>query len=360
MAPSDASLQQTAQTSQGVRIEHTLGAIHAHVGGELSGDPNTVIVGVNAIEAAHAGELTFAELDKYAPQVRQSRASAIIVSRTFPAVEGRVLLRIENPRLAFVKVMYLFQHDTLPQTGVDRHAVIAPDAELGEGVTIRECAVIRSQARIGRGTVIESGVHIGEGVSIGEQCVIGPNVVIRQGCSVGDRVIVHGGTVIGADGFGYVWSEGRHLKIPQLGTVVIEDDVELGANVCVDRATLGATRIKRGTKIDNLVQVAHNDVIGEDVIIAGQVGLAGSVRVGNRVMFGGQAGVVDHLTIGDDARIGAAGVVTKDVPAGQTFWGYPARQIQRVKRELATLSLLPRVVKQLQRPKRTARRTAKR
>ena len=308
-------IQREVRQRQEPRASYTVREIQAHIGGELSGDPETVIAGINSLEFAQPGELTFADRNKYAAQVRQSRASAAIVPLGFPVVGGRTLLRVDNPRLAFFKVIHLFQPKTALQTGVHRQAVVAPDAELGDGVTIRECAVIRSRARIGRETVIESGAHIGEGVSIGEQCFIGPNVVIRRGCRIGNRVIIHGGTVIGADGFGYVWSEGRHVKIPQLGNVVIEDDVELGANVCVDRATLGSTIIGRGTKVDNLVQIAHNDVIGEHVIMSGQVGLAGSVRVGNRAMFGGQAGVADHLTIGDDARIGAGSGVIKDVQA---------------------------------------------
>jgi UDP-3-O-[3-hydroxymyristoyl] glucosamine N-acyltransferase len=338
----------------------TVRSIQAHIGATLSGDAEAVIVGVNALEAAQPGELTFAESHKYLAQVRQSRASAVIVSPTFPAIEGRTLLRVDNPRLAFVSVMYLFQRKPAASTGIHRQAVVAPDAELGEGVTIRECAVIRSLARIGPGTMIESGAHIGEGVSIGEHCFIGPNVVVMQGSQIGNRVIIHGGTVIGADGFGYVWTEGRHLKIPQLGRVIIEDDVELGANVCVDRATFGSTIIRRGTKVDNLVQIAHNDVVGEDVIIAGQVGLAGSVQVGDRAMFGGQAGVADHITIGDDTRFGAATTVFKDVPSGEAMWGTPARPLRRVKRELAALALLPKLIKQLNRPKRKHRPTAKR
>ena len=334
----------------------TVRAIQAHIGATLSGDGDAVVTGVNAIEAAHAGEIAFAESDKYVPQVKHSRAAAVIVSPAFPAVEGRTLLRVDQPRLAFIKVMYLFQPAGALSTGIHRKAVVAPDVDLGENVTIRECAVLRSRARIGSGTVIESGAHIGEGVVIGERCFIGPNVVIRHGSRIGHRVIIHGGTVIGADGFGFVWTEGRHLKIPQLGNVVIEDDVELGANVCVDRATFGSAIVKRGTKVDNLVQIAHNDVIGEHVIMSGQVGLAGSVQVGDRVILAGQAGVADHISIGDDARIGGAAVVTKDVPAGETFWGYPARQIQKVKHELAALAFLPRIVKQLRRPTRRARK----
>ena len=344
------------QQAQRARATFTLREIQARVGGELSGDPDTPISGVNALDLAGPGELTFAESEAHAPQARATRASAIIVTATFPQIEGRALLRVDHPRLAFVRVMYLFPQPAAHRPGVSRHAVVAPEAELGEGVTIMECAVIRPRARIGRGTVIESGAHIGEGVVIGEQSFIGPNVVLMRGCRVGNRVIIHGGTVIGADGFGYVWAEGRYLKIPQLGSVVIEDDVELGANVCVDRATLGSTIIKRGTKVDNLVQIAHNAVIGEDVTLSGQVGLAGSVRVGDRAIMGGQAGVVDHIAIGPDARIGAASVVTKHVPAGQTVWGYPARQIDRVKRELASLVFLPALLKELRRPKRRTRR----
>ena len=339
----------------------TVRVIAELVGAAVMGDPNTVIVGVNALEIAHVGELTFAEHPKYASKVRQSRASAVIVPEVFPPIDGQTLLRVSHPRFAFTKTMYLFVSQQASSTGIHRQAVIAPDAELGEDVTIRECAVVRSRARIGRGTVIESGAHIGEGVSIGEDCFIGPNVVIMYGSRIGHRVILHGGTVIGADGFGYVWADGSYLKVPQLGNVIIENDVELGANVCVDRATMGSTIIRRGTKVDNLVQIAHNDVIGEHVIMAGQVGLAGSVQVGNRVMFGGQAGVADHLTIGDDARIGAGSGVIKDVPPGQTVWWFPARPIDRVKQELAALTFLPRIVKQqLHRPKEAKRRSAKR
>ena len=230
-------------------MSYTLQAIQRTVGGELSGNREERIEGVNALELARPGELVFAEHERYLPQVRSTRASAVIVPKQFPSLPDKNLLRVENPRAAFIKAMCLFQPLPQPDPSVHRSAVVAPDAELGEGVTIKELVVIRSRARIGRGTVIESGVHIGEGATIGEQCLIGPNVVIMNDCHLGARVILHGGVVIGADGFGYVWSEGRHVKIPQVGNVVIEDDVELGANVCVDRATFGSTIVKRGTRM---------------------------------------------------------------------------------------------------------------
>jgi UDP-3-O-[3-hydroxymyristoyl] glucosamine N-acyltransferase len=360
MFPSEPLVQHQKPPLQESQVTYTLRTIQLHVGGLLTGDPDTVITGVNALALARSGELSFAEDEKRLAVLRRSRASAVIVGPGCPAMDRPALLRVEHPRLAFVKAMYLFHRPAVSSTGVHRDAVVSPEAQLGEDVTIRECAVIRPGARIGRGTVIESGVHVGEGVVIGEECLIGPNVVIRYGCRIGDRVIIHGGTVIGADGFGYVWTQGRHLKIPQLGNVIIEDDVELGANACVDRATFGSTLIKRGTKIDNLVQVAHNDVIGEHVTISGQVGLAGSVTVGDRVIFGGQAGVADHLTIGDDARIGAASIVIKDVPAGETVWWFPARPIKEIKQELAALAFLPGLLKQLKRPTREARKAIKR
>ena len=346
-------------TQAAPRTRYTLHALQAQVGGVLTGDLETIIDGVNALESASPTELTFAENEKYVPHVRQTRAAAIMVSPTFPEIEGRRLWRVDHPRLAFTHLIPLFAPKIDMNHGIDRHAVVAPDAILGEGVTIRECAVVRSRASIGRGTFIDSGVHIGEDVSIGDACIIGPNVVIRYGTRIGHRVTIHGGTVIGADGFGYLWTGEQYVKIPQLGNVIIEDDVELGANVCVDRATFGSTIIKRGTKIDNLVQIAHNDVIGEHVTMSGQVGLAGSVRVGDRVVFGGQAGVVDHLTIGDDARIGAGSIVIKNVPPGQTVWWFPARPIKRIKEELAALAFLPRLIKERHRHIRKTTRPRK-
>ncbi len=325
---------------------YTLKAIHEQIGGELLGNGDERITGINAIETATPGDVIFAEHERYLPLIRTTLASAILVPKQFPSVPEKNLLKVDSPRAAFVKIMHLFQPPNPTPSGVHRSAEVSPSATIGNNVTLAEGVVVRDEAKIGDNTVVESGVHVGRGVVIGRQCQIGPNVVLMYGTRLSDRVIIHGGTVVGGDGFGYVWA-GKHVKIPQLGNVIIEDDVEIGCNVCVDRATFGSTVIRRGTKIDNLVQIAHNDSIGEDVIMAGQVGLSGSVTVGNRAMFGGQSGAVDHVKIGQDARIGAATPVTKDVKAGDSVWGFPARPVRRVKREMATVSLLPEIVQQV-------------
>ena len=325
-------------------MSYALRDIQALTGGELQGDAESVISGVNELAAARHGELAFAEHPRYLPQVRQSAASAVIVQTSFPAVSGKNLLRVAHPRIAFVKVMKLFDRPRQEFEGVHASAVVSPSAQLEQNVSIGECAVIRPHARIGQGTVIESGVHVGSGVVIGQDCVIGPNVVLVSGTQIGHRVIIHSGSVLGGDGFGYVWADGRYVKVPQLGHVIIEDDVAIGSNVCVDRATLGSTIIRRGTKIDNLVQIAHNDSIGQHVIMSGQVGLSGSVTVGDRAMFGGKSGVVDHITIGHDARVGAASAVIKDVRPNEIVWGNPARPIRRMKREYASLGRLPELL----------------
>ena len=215
-------------------MDYTLRVINDHIGSALSGNADQRISGVNELERAQPGELAFAEDDRYEPQVRRTRASAIIVPTHFPAVAERTLLRVDNPRLAFLKVMYLFQPQAVPLGGIHPSAAVSAEAHLAEQVTISECVVVRAQARLGTGTIIEYGVHIGHGVVIGEHCFIGPNVVLMHGVQLGDRVTIHGGTVVGGDGFGYVWTSGHHLKIPQLGNVVIEDD-EIGRASCRER-----------------------------------------------------------------------------------------------------------------------------
>ncbi len=327
-------------------MELSLHTIEQQIGGEIAGDPDAVISGVNALTEAVEGDITFAEKARYVDQVRTSPAAAIVVGEDFPDTPGKNLLRVAEPRTAFVQIMKLFYDEPDHPEGVHPSAVVADDAILAQGVSIGACAVVCASARIGRGTIVESGVHIGRGAEIGEDCRIGPNAALMHGVRLGNRVTVHGCAVIGGDGFGYVWAGDHHLKIPQMGTVQIDDDVEIGCNSCIDRATLSVTRVRRGTKIDNQVQVGHNSDVGEDVIIVGQAGLSGNVTVGNRAMIGGKAGVADHLTVAEGARIGGATAVSKDVGAGETVWGFPSRPHTRVLREMASLTRLPRLVRQ--------------
>lgn len=310
------------------------------IGGRLEGDGERIIRGVNALEAAGDSEITYAQSGRYHAQASAGGAAALIVGEDFPGMPGRNLLRVAQPKLAFVRVMEMFAPPPEP-TGIHPDASIAQGAELAQQVSVGACAVIAAGARVGARTIIEPGAYIGPGVSIGEDCRIGPNAVLMQGVSIGDRVGIFGGAVIGGDGYGYVWLGDHHHKVPQLGGVRIDDDVEIGCNTCIDRATLGVTRIRRGTKIDNLVQIAHNNDIGEDVIMTGQVGTAGTVTVKNRAVFGGQAGIADHKTIGEGAQIGAKTGVTRDVAPGETVWGMPSRPMRQILRELAHLARLP-------------------
>jgi UDP-3-O-[3-hydroxymyristoyl] glucosamine N-acyltransferase len=331
-------------------MELSLSEIQRYVGGRLEGDADTMISGVNSLELAEKGEISFAESERYLECARQSSASALIVPEGFPETGGVNWLYVRDPRQAFIAVMMLFDQSEEERVsfGIHPRAVIAErGVSLGERVAIAECAVIRGDVRIGAGTSIESGVHLGQGVAIGRDCRIGPNAVLMPKVVIGDRVIIHAGTVIGGDGFGYIWSDDRRTKIPQLGTVQIDDDVEIGCNVCIDRATFGVTRIRRGVKIDNLVQIAHNNDIGEHSILVSQVGLSGSVTLGERVTLAGQVGVADHVAIGNGATAAARTGVSKDIKSGQVVWGAPNRPIKQVMRELACLSRLPRLFSQV-------------
>jgi UDP-3-O-[3-hydroxymyristoyl] glucosamine N-acyltransferase len=225
--------------------------------------------------------------------------------------------------------------------------LVAASACLCEEVTVCENVVLRDEVHVGRATVIESGTHVAHGVVIGENCWIGPNVTLLHDVRIGNRVKIHAGTVIGGDGFGYLWMDNHHVKVASCGSVQIDEDVEIGCNVCIDRATFGLTRVRRGAKIDNRVQIAHNNDVGEDVIIVSQVGLSGTVKVGKRATLAGQVGVADHIKIGDGATVAAASGVSKNVNTGEVVWGYPARPIQKAWRELANLARLPQLMRRV-------------
>ena len=332
-------------------MEYRLAEIAEKIGATLEGEGGTPITGVAEVAAAGPTELCFAEGERWVDDVRRSEAGAVIVPEGFPPLPGRNLLRMEDPRLGFLRAMELFV-PPLAAAGIHPRAVIAGDAQLGEGVSVEACAVVGSEAHIGERCRIGAGAVIGPRVHLGPDCSVEPNAVLHAGVTLGARCTVRAGASIGGEGFGFHWLGDHHHPVPQLGGVELGDDVELGCNSCVDRATLGATEIGDGTKIDNLVQVGHNDRIGRHVVLVSQVGLSGSVEVGDGAMLGGQAGVKDHVKIGAGARVTARAGVMRDVPEGGEVAGFPARARRRMFREQAALARLPEALRLLQEQQR--------
>ena len=315
------------------------------VGGKLDGDGGINIVGVAGIAEAEQGEISFIANPRYASEAAVTKASAVIVSEDWSADCPAALIRTRNPDEAFAKVAMLFYTaPARPAAGVHPSAVVAADVEIGSNVSIGALCVIEAGAKIGDGTVICPQCYIGRKAVLGKDCWLYPQVSLREEVKIGNRTIVHNGTVIGSDGFGYsVDGNGVRTKIPQIGIVEIGDDVEIGTNVAIDRARFGKTRIGNGVKIDNLVQIAHNVVIGDHVVVIAQVALAGSVHIGDKVIIAGQAGVAGHLHVGAGAVIGAKAAVTKDVEPGEYVIGVPAMPAAKFKRTQAGIMLLPKL-----------------
>jgi UDP-3-O-[3-hydroxymyristoyl] glucosamine N-acyltransferase len=317
-----------------------------------AGAESVRIAGVAMLGEAGPREVSFLGSDRFLPQFKETRAGAVLVQRRvkLPPDHGKTVLPVEDADLAVARVLELFAPPVpRPPAGVDRDARVAESASLGEGVAVGPNVVIGERARIGARSVLHANVFVGEGTVIGEDCELFPNVVVRERCTLGDRVILHAGAVIGSDGFGYRWDGTRHAKIPQIGTVVIEDDVEIGSCTCVDRAKFSATRVGRGTKIDNLAQVGHNVVIGPHCIIVGQAALAGSATLGTGVVLGGQSAVRDHIHMGDGSMLAACSGVMEDVGPRQVVSGLPALPHRQSLREQAALRRLPDLVTQFRR-----------
>lgn len=313
------------------------------------------ILGVSTLEQAGPHDLCFAEDAGQAAAVARSQAALILVGEDFPEVPGKTLLRVADPRDRFFEIAALFI--PAPETdGIHPSAAIHPEAEIGADVAIGACAVISAGVTVGSGSHIGPGTYLGPGVRIGSDCLIGPNVSILRDCEIGDRCILHPGATIGGDGFGFRWDGSGHRKVPQLGRVVIGDDVEIGCNSCVDRATLGITRIGQGVKIDNLVQVAHNVTVGRHSILVSQSGIAGSSTLGDGVVVAGQVAISDHVQVGDGARIGGQAGVVKDVPPQAAVFGTPARPVKQALREHAALARLPDLLKQIKHQQETIER----
>ena len=322
------------------------------LGCALEGDPSVEIARVARLQDAGLGDLSFLSNPKYLDQLKTTRASAVLVSPDLPraaAPAACALVRCTNPYAAFARALSLFITAPLPPPGIHALSSIAPDATLGADVSIGAFVSIGAGASIGAGTVVFPHVVIGDGVRIGDNCVIHSHCSLRDRVTIGHRVLLHDGVVIGSDGFGFATDDdGEHVKIPQQATVVVEDDVEIGANATIDRPAVGATRIGAGTKIDNLVHIAHGVIVGKRVFMAAQTGIAGSATIEDDVMLAGQTGVSGHLTVGRGAKVGAKSAVLQSVEAGQFVTGHPAIDHDAWRRATVIYRHLPALKKRVE------------
>jgi UDP-3-O-[3-hydroxymyristoyl] glucosamine N-acyltransferase len=335
-----------------VTVELSLAELAGRLGAELVGDGAVKVRGVRPLNEAGPSDLSFLHNTKYAAEARRSKAGAILVSNPELAPSHNLLV-MPQPYLGLAHALEILCPEPEPEPGVHPSAAVDPEAALGEGVSVGAQAAIGPRCVVGAGTIIGAGVVLGPDVTIGEGCRIHPRVVVQRGCRIGNRCVLQPGVIIGGDGFGFATVDGVHHKVPQVGIVVVEDDVEIGSNTCIDRATLGETRIGRGTKIDNLVQVAHNVQVGEGSLLVAQVGISGSTSLGHHVIMAGQSGAAGHLKIGDRVIIGAKSAVIKDVDAGQFVTGFPAqphrdwlkmnvrlRQLEKLEKRLSRLEAM--------------------
>ncbi len=331
----------------------TLAELAARVGGALSGDGATEITAISTREAPLPGSIVFVTEEKALRELESSVVAAVIVPEALTA-SSKPLLRVRHPKLAWAMLLGVFFPKRSWQPSISPRAHVSTSAKIAEGVCVEDFAYIGERVTVGKGTVIRAHVYVDDDASIGEGALLHPHVMIYDQSSIGNRVILHAGCVVGADGFGYVFTGREQLKVPQVGRVVIEDDCEIGANTTIDRATFGETRIRRGAKLDNLVQVAHNVDIGEHTVICAQVGVSGSSKIGSGVTLAGQVGLGDHVEIGDGVIVGAqAGLPTgKKVPPGAILLGSPARPIEQTKKQVAAQLRSAQMFKGLQDLKR--------
>jgi UDP-3-O-[3-hydroxymyristoyl] glucosamine N-acyltransferase len=316
------------------------------VGGILQGDGSLLIEGVTNLDDAGARQISFAVAPHF-EKAAQSLAGAVIIPPEAALGFPKPAIIVSNPRLAFTTLLELFTPKLIIESGVHSTVVMGKNVTLGENITIMAHVVLADDVKIGDNTIVYPHVYIGQGAVVGSNTLIYPSVTIREFCVIGSDTIIHANTVIGSDGFGFVTVQGKHEKVPQVGNVVIGNRVEIGANVGIDRATTGSTVVKDGTKIDNLVHIAHNVVIGEDCLLVGQSGIAGSTTVGNHVVFAGQSGCNGHLTIGDNCIFAARSAPIKDVPADSFFAGFPARPHRDWLKVEAALPKVPELLKRV-------------
>jgi UDP-3-O-[3-hydroxymyristoyl] glucosamine N-acyltransferase len=324
----------------------TAGEIATRIGGEVTGDPALLLKGFAPADRAQPGDLTFAENENYFARAEQSSASAVIVDSHFVS-SRKVLIQVPNARIAFAKVLPLFFPEPVFPGGIHPTAIVPAGAAVDSSAYIGPYCVLGQNVRVGPRSVLQGAVHVAPNCRLGEDVFVFPNVTLYAGTEIGNRVRIHSGTVIGSDGFGYVQDGGVHLKVPQIGSVVIRDDVEIGANVTIDRGALGPTIIGRGTKIDNLVQIAHNVTVGENCLIVSQVGIAGSTKLGNYVILAGQAGVAGHLKIGNRVSVAAQSGVMHNIPDGEKWLWTPAQPDRQAKRQMIALQHLPDLLRRV-------------
>lgn len=321
----------------------TLEEIAELIDGEIVGDGRVVITGASGIQEAHSGDITFVANPKYFRYIEKTDASAIVTPRDIKTAT-KPIIRTDNPSLAFAKIIScLIPCEAMHPKGIHPTVILGKDVSLGRDVAVGPYVVIEDNVSIQDKTIIYAHCYVGHHTKIGSNTLIYPNVSIRERITIGNGVVIQSGTVIGSDGFGFVTIDGVHHRVPQVGTVIIEDDVEIGSNVTIDRARFDKTVIGRGTKIDNLVQIAHNVITGKNCFIVAQVGISGSSTVGDNVTLAGQVGVVGHIRIGDNSIVMAQSGVSKSVPEGATVWGYPAKPQKLAKRVNACVQNLPRL-----------------
>ncbi len=331
-------------------MEFTAQMLAQFLGGEVAGDDNAAVSTFAKIEEGHAGALSFLSNPKYENYIYNTASSIVIVNRTFvPSKPVKAtMVRVDDAYSSFAKLLELYASMKPKRTGVSPKAVIDESVVLSEDSYVGHFAVIEAGAKIGAGAQIYHHVVIGENVTLGDNVKLYPNVTIYEGCVLGNNVTIHSGTIIGADGFGFAHqADGTYEKIPQIGNVVIEDNVEIGANTCIDRATMGSTIIHKGVKLDNLIQIGHNATIGENTVMAAMNGVAGSAKVGRNVMTGGQVGIVGHITVGDNVKVGSKTGVTSSVGDNETVFGYPVMPASKHHRSFAIFRNLPELDKKV-------------
>ncbi|MFQ5963896.1 MAG: UDP-3-O-(3-hydroxymyristoyl)glucosamine N-acyltransferase [Candidatus Scalinduaceae bacterium] len=326
-------------------MEFTLNQINEIIGGRLQGNGNLIITGVSSIENSNTGDITFIKDEQYVKRISKINASAVIVHRPIKD-SNKELIIVDNPFLAFTKLLSVIsEQKQLQPRNIHSTAVIAKDTSLGKNISIGANVVIGEKTNIGNNVTVYPGVFIGKDCKIGDHSTIYPNVTIREEVTIGKRVIIHSGTTIGGDGFGYLQIERKHVKIPQIGTVEIRDDVEIGSNVTIDRATLDKTIISTGVKIDNHSHIAHNVFIGEDTMLIAYAKIAGGAKIGKNVMIAEDVGITDHAEIGDNSIIGGGSNVYKSLKPGSIVWGSPAKPINLEKKIQVLIKKLPDIYK---------------